>query len=113
MTDGRNTDRVAGAVLLLAAAGAVLAMFHHPSSRHSGGLGGIVHGAMIGLLMLLAWGFLHFALRRGAWRPLMLGGLLAYAVSLFAHIGAATINGFVVPVLANPAAPPVSHDIFR
>ena len=112
MTEENGADRAAGAALLIAAAGTMLAMAHHPVGAHSGGLGGIVHGAMIGLLMLLAWGFLQFVLRRGAARPLILGGLLAYAVSLFAHIGAATINGFVVPGLINPEAP-ISHDIFR
>jgi hypothetical protein len=105
-------DRAAGGALVLAALGIVVAMSHHPSGAHSGALGGIVHGAMIGLLMLMSWGFLHFAIGRGASRPLILGGLLAYGVSLFAHIGAATINGFVVPALADPTAPPVSHDIF-
>lgn len=106
-------QRVAGGVMVLAALGTVVAMAHHPSGTHGGPLGGIVHGAMIVLLMLLTWGFMMFAVSRGAARPLILAGLLAYAVSLFAHIGAATINGFVVPALANPEAPPVSHDLFR
>jgi hypothetical protein len=99
--------------MLVAAALTVVAMAHHPSGAHGGPLGGIVHGAMIVLLCLLAWGFLVFATGRGGSRPLILAGLLAYAISLFAHIGAATINGFVVPALANPEAPPVSHDLFR
>ena len=106
-------DRAAGAVLILAALGTVVAMSHHPAGAHSGALGGLVHGAMIALLMMLAWGFLCFAIGQGASRPLILAGLIAYAVSLFSHIGAAMINGFVVPAMADPKAPPVSHDIFR
>ena len=94
----RGWRRYVGAV------GVVGAMAHHPSGAHPGALGGIVHGAMIALSLLLAWGFAHFAIGRGASRPLIVGGLLAYAVSLFGNIGAATINGFVVPALADPAA---------
>lgn len=106
-------NRVAGAVMAAAALGTVLAMAHHPSGMHGGPVGGVVHGAMIILLMALTWGFLMFAVQRGAGRPLIAAGLLAYAVSLFAHIGAAMINGFIVPALNNPDAPPVSHDLFR
>ena len=109
---GRNDDRAAGAALVAGALGSVLAMAHHPSGAHSGALGPIVHGAMIGLLMLMAWGFLLFQSGRGASRPLPLAGLLAYGVSLFGHIGAATINGFVVPALAVRGHGAVSHDVF-
>ena len=108
----RNDDRAAGAALVAGALGSVLAMAHHPSSAHSGALGPIVHGAMIGLLMLMAWGFLLFQSGHSASRPLPLAGLLAYGVSLFGHIGAATINGFVVPALAARGHGAVSHEIF-
>lgn len=112
MTDG-NGIRVAGAAMIAAAVGILLAMGHHPSGPHSGPLGGIVHGAMIGLLTVVAWGFVTFCIERGAARPLISAGLIAYAIRLFAHIGAATINGFVVPALANASGPPVDHDLFR
>lgn len=95
-----HADRIAGGALIAGAAASVLAMAHHPSGAHGGPIGGIVHGAMIVLLMLSAFGFAHFALRRGVGRPAILAGLIAYLVSLLAHVGAATINGFVVPALA-------------
>lgn len=105
-------DRIGGAALIVAAAGTVLAMAHHPSGMHGGPLGQIVHGAMIALLGLLTFGFLRFAQLRGFDRPLILIGIIAYVVSLLAHVGAATINGFIVPGLVG-GQPPVSHDILR
>ena len=113
MTEASSGSRIAGLVMIAASLGVVVAMGHHPSGAHGGPLGWVVHGGMIILLSLLTWGFVLFCVDRGAARPLIVAGLLAYAISLFAHIGAATINGFVVPALANPAAPPVSHDLFR
>lgn len=105
-------DRIGGGALIVAALGTVLAMAHHPTGMHGGGLNGFVHGAMIALLGVLSFGFARFAQRRGTHRPLILAGAIAYAVALFAHVGAATINGFVVPALAS-GEPPVSHDLFR
>lgn len=106
------SDRIAGAAMVVSAGGTVLAMAHHPSGAHGGPLGSIVHGTMIVLLTLAAFGFLHWVRRRGAGRPLMLAGLLAYLISLFGHVGAAMINGFVVPALAARGQEGVGHGIF-
>jgi len=97
---GDKADRIAGGALIGAAAVSVLAMAHHPAGADAGALGGIVHGTMIAVLMASAFGFAHFALRRGAPRPAILAGLIAYALSAVVTIGAATINGFIVPALA-------------
>lgn len=106
-------DVTAGACLVLAAFIAVLAMAHHPTSVHGGGgIGDFVHGTMIVVLSALFYGFAHFALRRGLEHPLMLAGLVAYGLSFVAHLGAASINGFVVPALAARGPDAVSHDIF-
>lgn len=113
MSDLRSSDRIAGAALAAAALVSVVAMAHHPTRAHgSGGLNGLVHGVMLVLIALLAFGFAHFARRRGLDRPAVLAGLVAYAMSLFAHAGAATINGFVVPAMAGRGDGAVSHDIF-
>jgi len=107
----RDSDKVAGTAMIAAAAGIVLAMGHHPSGAHGGGaLAGIVHGAMIALLALLTFGFAHFSRRRGLGRPAVLAGLVAYAIALLGHVGAATINGFVVPALAGRGLE--LHDLF-
>ena len=105
-------DRIAGAALIAGAAASVLAMAHHPVGAHGGGLAGLVHGAMIILLGLQAFGFAHLVVRRGLDRPAMLAGLTAYYISLVAHVGAATINGFVVPALIARGEGAVLHDIF-
>ena len=104
-------DRIAGITLASAAAASVLVMAHHPADAHSAALGGMVHAAMIVLLSATTFGFAHFWVRRGLGQPLILAGLVAYMLSLFGHIGAATINGFVVPALAI-GHDNVGHDIF-
>jgi len=93
-------DKAGGAALLSSSAVSVLAMAHHPTSPHSGLIGPLVHGVMIVMMALLAFGFAHFSVRRGLGRPAVLAGLVAYAFALFGHLGAATINGFVVPAVA-------------
>jgi len=107
-----TSERAGGVALIAAAAGTVLAMSHHPTGAHSGVLGAAVHTAMILLVGLTAFGFAAFAAVRGPARALILAGAVAYALALFGHVGAATINGFVVPALVGRDGTPVSHDIF-
>jgi hypothetical protein len=108
-----DADRIAGTCLGIAAAASVLAMSHHPTGPHGGDGGGdFVHGAMIILLAVMAFGFFHFALRRGVSRPVILAGAVAYGIGLVANFGAATINGFVVPALAARGPDAVGHDTF-
>lgn len=108
----KRSDLIAGLSLAVAAAAAVLAMAHHPTSTHGGGIGDYVHGAMIVLLTIVFFGFAHFALRRGLDELLVLAGLVAYALGLVVNVGAGTINGFVVPALAARGSGAVSHDVF-
>ena len=103
-------DRIAGGALIAAAAVSVLAMAHHPTSVHAGAMAGLVHGTMFAVLIVTAFGFAHFASRRGLGRPAVLAGLTAYAVSVVVTIGAVTISGFVVPALA--ARGVVNRDLF-
>lgn len=107
------SGRIGGAALIAAGAGIVLAMAHHPTGIHgSDPLGPVVHAAMILLLWLTAFGFATFCMLRGAGGPPILAGAVSYAIALFGHIGAATINGFVVPALANRGDSLASHDVF-
>lgn len=97
---------------MVAAALTIVAMTLHPSRAHGVGIvNALVHGGMIALLGAMFVGFAVFAMRRGPANLLILAGLIAYAVSLLAHVGAATINGFIVPALAARPTPP-AHDIF-
>jgi hypothetical protein len=115
MAEGRDdaqADRIAGGALILGAVFSILTMAHHPEHVDPGGLVRIVHGAMIVLASVIAFGFAHFALRRGLSRPAILAGLVAYLISLVAHIGAGTINGFVVPALAMRGGDLGGRDVF-
>jgi hypothetical protein len=112
LADDRNADRIAGGALILGALLSVLAMAHHPDHVDPGGLVGIVHGAMIVLMSAIAFGFAHFARRRGLARPAILAGLIAYLVGLVADLGAATTNGFIVPALAAHGAALSGRDVF-
>ena len=109
MTGNRDGDRATGIALIGAAGLSMLAMAHHPTSLRAGAMIGIVHGAMILFAGMMAYGFTHFARRRGLERPAVLAGLVAYAIAIGADIGAATINGFAAPALAAHGA---SHDAF-
>ncbi|HYD12433.1 MAG TPA: hypothetical protein VEC11_06270 [Allosphingosinicella sp.] len=106
-TEQARADRAAGIALTGAAGLGMLAMAHHPSSLHAGALVGIVHGAMILFAAMLAFGFTHYARRRGLGRPAVLAGLVAFAIGTFASIGAAIVNGFAAPALAAEGA---GHD---
>lgn len=112
MDPSGKADRIAGGAMIGAAALSVLVMAHHPDHVDPGGIVGFVHGAMIALAAVTAFGFAHFALRRGLARPAILAGLLAYAIGLAAGIGAATINGFVVPALAARGHDLSGRDVF-
>jgi hypothetical protein len=112
VADHRHSDRIAGGALIAGSLLSVLAMAHHPDHIDPGGLVGIVHGAMIVLMTALAFGFAHFALRRGLGRPAILAGLVAYLVGLVADLGAGTTNGFIVPALAAHGTALTGRDVF-
>lgn len=106
-------SRPTGIALCIAAAATVLAMAHHPRSLQGmSGSGDFVHGAMIVLLAIVATGLFYFSQRRGMGRLWILAGVVAYAISLAAHIGAGTLNGFVAPALAARGPDAVGHDAF-
>lgn len=97
-------DRTAGLCLIISAGLTVFAMGHHPSSHSAGTLSAIVHGGMIVLLIATFYGLIRFAISRGLDKPVILAGLTAYGISVVAHVIAATLNGFIAPVVANPSA---------
>lgn len=102
-----------GIGLCLAAAATVLAMAHHPTGAHGmAGGGDFVHGAMMFLLAFIAFGLFHMARRCGLDKPWVLAAVVAYAISLGVHLGAATLNGFVAPALAARGPGAVGHDAF-
>lgn len=106
------SGRFGGAALIAAGTGIILAMAHHPTGHDGSALGPAVHAAMIAFLALTAFGFATFCALRGATRPLILAGGVSYTLALFSHVGAGTINGFVVPALAARSDSLASHDVF-
>lgn len=100
------------AVLMFAASGSVVFfMAHHPTGHSAAGIAGMVHGAMLVTLMMLAIGFCHYALVRGLHRLPVLAGLASFVAGAGCNIGAATLNGFIAPTLAARESPP-GQEIF-
>ena len=82
---------VPGVILLSASLLEVFGMLHHPTVHaaeisdaveqiaRGAALSGVVHGALIALMLLIAYGFIDFSVRRGLRRPLIRAGALGYA----------------------------------
>jgi hypothetical protein len=99
----------AGALLLLATVLEIVAMAHHPSFATAdigaatpriaaaAGTAAWVHGALITLLLLVAWCFAEFCVMVGMRRPLVRAGAIAYSAGVMSMMGAALVSGFVVP----------------
>ncbi len=98
--DSTRSDRTVGVILLIASILTILAMAHHPSGVHGGKLVHAVHGTMMVLLSSIFFGFCYYSMRRGLGRLLILAALVAYSLNFFALIIAGTVNGFIVPALA-------------
>lgn len=111
--DVESPDRAAGIALIVAGAGAVLGMSHHPTALAPGDTSRIVHAAMILFLAMTGFGLIRFATRLGMLRTTVLAGFIAYAIAFFANIGAATISGFIVPALAQRGFITQSPDVLR
>jgi hypothetical protein len=101
----------AGAVLLAATLLEVLAMAHHPSVHtpdvataieriaRLATLDGWVHGVVLSAMLAIAYGLFEFTLRRGALRPWMRAGSLAYGAGVIIMMGAGLVSGFILPGL--------------
>jgi hypothetical protein len=97
--DTNRSDRTVGVILLITAVLTAVTMAHHPSG-HGGMLVYVVHGTMIVLLCSMFFGLCYYSMRRDLGRPLILAAMVAYLLNYFAHIIAGTVNGFIVPALA-------------
>lgn len=107
-----RTRRIGGWCLISAAAVSVVMMAHHPTGMLTGGVGQFVHGGLIIMTLVVAFGFAIFVAERGAGRPALLAGALSYSVALYANIGAGSINGFAAPALAAGSLP-IGTDVMR
>ncbi len=101
-----------GVLIALFSALTILAIAHHPvATSHSatkaigeivslGRLDRVVHGSVIAIIAGLIFAFLFVASRLGLTRPAVLAGLVGYTIGACAMIGAALIDGFLVPDIA-------------
>ena len=109
--DQEIRGRLAGSTLIAAALLEVVAMGHHPTVTtpdileavrqiaRSSALAGVVHGVLMALMLIIVYGLSEFASRRGAMRPAIRAGIIAYLAGVFAMLGAAMVSGFIVPGL--------------
>jgi hypothetical protein len=104
--------RVAGVAIIVSASAALVAVARHPTLARAQSPADVlaqiaaltvadevVHGVLLVLVGVLFYGFTVFAIRRGLYHGTVLGGLIAYALASAAMIGAALVDGFVVPAL--------------
>src|ERR1700737_4033499 len=68
----------------------------------------VVHGTLIAIMGVLLYGLTIFSLRRGLHRQTTVAALIAYSAGIAAVIGAALIDGFLTPAIAEryAGAPP-------
>jgi hypothetical protein len=60
----------------------------------------VVHGTLIAVVSLLAYGYTAFALRLGVQRGLVISGLLSYLLACISLVGAMLLDGFITPDIA-------------
>jgi hypothetical protein len=111
--------------MILSAVVAVAAVAHHPSVHHAASNADLlaqtirltavdeaVHAVVIVAVCGLLFGLTAFADRRGLRDGAVLAGLVAYAIGTVFAIGAALIDGFLIPAIAAryATAPPARID---
>ncbi len=99
----------AGSILLAATLLEMLAMAHHPSVHTAdlaaavaqisqlATLSAWVHGVVLSAMLCIAYGLLEFTLRRGARRPWIRAGSIAYGAGVLMMMGAGLVSGFILP----------------
>ncbi|MEA2785870.1 MAG: hypothetical protein QOF71_1974 [Candidatus Eremiobacteraeota bacterium] len=110
--DRAPDGRPAGIAIAICAMVAIVAISHHPtvSTRapaealtqmvQLAPMDRIVHGTLIAIMGVLLFSFAVYSLRRGLHRATSVGAFIAYATGIAAVIGAALIDGFLTPAIA-------------
>ncbi len=103
---------LAGAALVAGAAISLVALSHHPSVHGHGGAtllvqmarlraaDATVHAVVIAAAGAQLFGLAVFSLRRGLRYESVVGAAVAYAIATAAIVGAAILDGFVIPAVA-------------
>jgi hypothetical protein len=112
-SEKRHRFSTSGAILLVASVLEVLGMLHHPSVQTTdiahaveqitqlAPLSAFVHAALIALMLLIAYGFVDFTVRRGLNRPFVRAGAICYAAGIAFMTAAALVSGFMVSNLTS------------
>ena len=107
-----SRDRIAGTALAVCALLSDVAVAHHPTVMartasealpaivRLGALDRTVHGSLIAICAVSLCGMTVFSLRRGATRLTSLAGLIAYGLGTLTIVGAAVLDGFAIPAIA-------------
>ncbi len=115
-TNDRTADLTAGLSIGLGSVLSVALMAHHPSisagetaefiakMTQLAALAGFVHGGLIVMMFFVLFGFVGFAGRLGWHLARVRAGMMAYAIGALSMMGAALVNGFMVPALARSYA---------
>ncbi len=104
--------REAGGILLVATGIALLAIMHHPVASGMNaaavvqdiaakqGIDRLVHGGLIGVMVLFLVGLTRFSVALGLHLTGVAAALICYASGVAATVGAAVLDGFVTPAIA-------------
>jgi hypothetical protein len=112
---GRVPDGApAGIAMVVASLLTLVSIAHHPTMAKAlkpsdaipaivalSGADRMVHAIVIGTMLAFLFGFAVYALRRGLHRSAVLGGLIAFTFGIATTIGAALIDGFLIPEIAS------------
>ena len=110
--DGAPDGAAAGIAIAICAMVTIFAIAHHPTVGtrapaealtqmvQLATVDRIVHGTLIAIMGVLLFSFAVFSLRRGLHRATSIAAFIAYAAGITAVIGAALIDGFLTPAIA-------------
>lgn len=105
------SGQFAGLIIVLASLLSVVALAHHPTAQardpaafvaaiaRKAAMDRLVHGSMILFIGALVYGFSYLTVRLEGTTPWALAAFIAYAVGAIGMVGAASVDGFVVPDL--------------
>jgi hypothetical protein len=103
----------AGIAIAVASLMTLVSIAHHPTTSKAlkptdafpaivalSGADRMVHTIVLGTMLALLFGFAVYVLRRGLHRSAVVAGLIAFTFGIATTIGAALIDGFLVPEIA-------------
>jgi hypothetical protein len=104
----------AGIAIAIASLMTLVSIAHHPTISKTlkptdaipaivalSGADRMVHAIVIGTMLALLFGFTVYALRRGLHRSAVIAGLIVFTFGIATTIGAALIDGFLIPEIAS------------